>query len=338
MSSRGAELARKRSWIERVYAASIDSAQGVIQATSDSVRSIRSLPSFFVIGPPRTGSTWLYEILRDHALLPAPTKETRFFDTHFHRGIDWYRSHFPTLPANRRIGEIAPTYFASHEAVGRIATLLPHAKIVCVFRNPAERVLSLYRLKCAYGLIPWTFEQAMVRDPEMVESSRYATNLKAWQRALGADQVMAAVYEDLRDDPQSFLDTVVDFIGIPRFQLTGSQVQCVHSSEVMTHPRSYHRTRRASTMADWCKARKLDKLVAAVKNSPLRNLFLGGGPAFAELPQEVVVGLYKLFRPEVENLESMLNRDLSAWKSLDERHLSSSTTLQMTRARDALTP
>jgi hypothetical protein len=43
----------------------------------------------------------------------------------------------------------------------------------------------------------------------------------------------------------------------------------------MTHPRSYHRTRRASTMADWFKARKLDKLVATVRDSPLRKLFLG---------------------------------------------------------------
>ena len=319
MSNRGAELARKRSWIERVYAASIDNAQGVIRATSD---SIRALPSFFVVGPPRTGSTWLYETLRDRALLPAPTKETRFFDTHFYRGVEWYRSHFPASTANRRVGEIAPTYFASTEAVERIATLLPHAKVVCVFRNPAERLLSLYRLKRAYGLIPWTFEQAMAKDPEMVESSRYATKLKAWQCAMGADQVMAAVYEDLRDNPQSFLDSVVDFIGIPRFKLTESQAQCVHSSEIMTHPRSYHRTRRASTMADWCKARKLDKLVAAVRNSPLRKLFLGGGPSFTELPHEVVVGLYTLFHPEVEELESMLNRDLSAWKSMDERHLS----------------
>jgi hypothetical protein len=75
-------------------------------------------------------------------------------------------------------------------------------------------------------------------------------------------------------------------------------------------------------MADWCKARKLDKLVAAVRNSPLRKLFLGGGPSFAEPPHDVVLGLYKLFRPEVEELESMLNRDLSAWKSMDERRLS----------------
>lgn len=318
MSTRTAEMARKRSWMERLYASSVDNAHGAIRATSDSVRS---LPSFFVIGPPRTGTTWLYEILRDRALLPTPTKETRFFDTHFHRGIEWYRSHFPASTAGRRIGEIAPTYFASAEAAERISSLLPQAKIVCVFRNPVDRVMSLYKLKRAYGLIPWTFEQAMANDPEMLESSRYATKLKAWQSSVGKNQVMATLYDDLRENPQTFLDTVVDFIGVPRFKLTAAQAQFVHASETMTHPRSYHRTRGASTMADWCKARRLDKLVAAVRNSPLRRLFLGGGPAFAELPHEIVVGLYELFRPEIEELEGMLNRDLSAWKSIDERHL-----------------
>jgi hypothetical protein len=51
------------------------------------------LPSFFILGPPRTGTTWLHEVLRNHAELPSPTKETRFFDVHFHRGLDWYRAH-----------------------------------------------------------------------------------------------------------------------------------------------------------------------------------------------------------------------------------------------------
>jgi len=136
--------------------------------------------------------------------------------------------------------------------------------------------------------------------------------------------VLATLYDDLRDKPQKFLDTLVDFVGVPRFALTHSQMMCVHASETMTHPRSYHRTRRATALADWCKARQLDKIVAAVRNSPLRSLFLGGGSPFAEFPMETLLGLYELFRPEVEELESMLNRDLSAWKSISEEAFSAS--------------
>src|SRR5690242_2150942 len=74
--------------------------------------SVNVLPSFFVIGPPRTGTSWLHGILTAHAVLPFPTKETRFFDVHFQRGLAWYMAHFPSSTDSRPIAEIAPTYFA----------------------------------------------------------------------------------------------------------------------------------------------------------------------------------------------------------------------------------
>jgi len=310
VSRKAEEWARKRSWLEQVYATS-----PVVVGGRRASSALQVLPSFFVIGPPRTGTTWLHEVLQGHAVLPSPTKETRFFDRHFHRGLDWYRSHFPQVVNGQRMGEIAPTYFASIEAAERIARVVPNSKVVCVFRDPVQRVLSLYKLKRAYGLIPWTFEQAMVCDPEMRESSKYASRLKDWQNTLGRDQVLVTFFEDLCEQSQSYLDRFVDFIDIPRFPLTASQGMRIHASETMTHPRSYQRTRGATTMADWFKARRLDRLVAAVRNSPLRKLFLGGGPPFSEVPKETVLRLYQLFRCEVEELESMLNRDLSAWKT-----------------------
>ena len=139
--------------------------------------------------------------------------------------------------------ERSPTCFVSSAARERIADFVPAAKIVCVFRNPVERVLSLYRLKIAYGMIPWNFDQVLIHDPELMESGRYATNLKAWRRALGEDQVLATFYDDLRDEPQAYIDRLVDFIGVPRFKLSASQMGFVNASESMTHPRNYDRTR-----------------------------------------------------------------------------------------------
>jgi len=278
------------------------------------------LPTFFVVGPPRTGTTWLHEVLKDRVNLPG-IKETRFFDFNFHYGMPWYSAQFQTAMSmsGHRMGEIAPTYFVSPAARERIAEFVPGAKIVCVFRNPVERLLSLYRLKIAYGMIPWNFDQAIVHDPELMESGRYATNLKAWRRALGDDQVLATFYDDLRDEPQAYIDRLVDFIGVPRFQLTSSQLGFVNASESMTHPRNYHRTRRANVAADWFKARRLGRLVARVKKSPLCKLFLGGGSPFTELSSEVSVQMCEVFRPEVEELEIMSNRDLSAWKNHPSR-------------------
>ncbi len=272
------------------------------------------VPTFFVIGPPRTGTSWLHEVLSERTLLPNPTKETRFFDLHFHRGFEWYCAHYPNSPSGLLMGEVAPTYFASAEARQRMAKAIPKAKIICIFRDPVARMLSLYRLKLAYGMIRMSFEEAVVRDPELMETSRYATHLKAWRKDFGAEQILATSYDDLEGDPQQYLDKLLDFIGMPRFDLAQSRSRLVHATEGMTLPRSYYRTKAATAIADWLKARRLDHLVASVRNSGLRKLFLGGGTAFAEPSPKLIANLYKLCRAEVEELEVMLNRDFSAWK------------------------
>jgi len=271
-------------------------------------------PAFFIVGPPRTGSTWLYEVLRHRSVLPFPAKETRFFDSHFHRGLEWYLGHFPDRADARVMGEVAPTYFASSLARERIAQLAPAAKIVCTFRNPVERILSLYKVKRAYGMSPWSFDEAVAKDPELVASGRYATHLRAWQSDFGEDHVLATLYEDLRRDPQAYLEAVTDFIAVPRISLTPSERSRVHDSEDLTHPRSYVLNRLACSLADWFKAERMDRLLVAARRRILLRLLLGTGRKFEPLPADAVDRLYELFLPEVEELESILKRDLSAWK------------------------
>ena len=278
--------------------------------------SARPLPSFFIVGPPRTGTTWIHDVLKQHVNLPSPTKETRFFDVHFQRGLKWYRAHFPGSAADHPMGEIAPTYFASAQARERIAQTIPEAKLVFVFRNPVQRIVSLYRVKRAYGMYSWSLEQALDLDPELMASGMYAISLRDWQRTFRKDQILLTIYDDLRKEPQSYIDRLADFICIPRIALSKSQLKRSHSSEAMTEPRSYLATRMATTLADWLKARRLDDVVAAVRNSSLIKLFIGGGTPFKELSQDVLHRLTEIFRPEVDELETILGRDLSAWKTV----------------------
>jgi Sulfotransferase domain len=272
------------------------------------------LPSFIVVGPPRTGTSWLHEVLNQRANLPKPTKETRFFDLHFARGLKWYLGHFSRANEGCPFGEIAPTYFGSGQARERIATTIPHVKLVFIFRNPAQRLVSLYRLKRAYGMHDWTLEEALVRDPEMVESSLYATNLRKWREAFQSQQMMVNLFDDLSGDPQAFVDRLAVFLNIPRFKLAEKQLKQVYSSTQMTKPKSYLATRVATLMADWCKARRLDSIVAGVRESSLIRLFLGGGAPFPEIPPATMHKLWASSLSETEKLEELIGRDLSHWK------------------------
>jgi Sulfotransferase domain len=245
--------------------------------------NVSPLPSFFIIGPPRTGTTWLHNVLSPCASLSHPTKETRFFDQHFDLGLAWYRSHFRKAAEGRVTGEVAPTYFASPLARERIARIIPQAKIVCVFRNPVDRVVSLYRLKRAYGLIRWSFEEALKNDPELIETSRYAFHLEQWKQTFGNAQVMVTVHEDIESDPQSYLDRLANFIGLPRLQLRPIQLRHMLTSEDMTEPRHYYWTRGALLMSEWARRRRLDSVLATAKRVGGLKLFLGGGRRFSEL-------------------------------------------------------
>jgi LPS sulfotransferase NodH len=278
------------------------------------------LPAFVVAGPPRTGTSWLHEVLQPHAHLPGLTKETRFFDLHYARGLDWYRGHFPVANDGRPAGEIAPTYFASPTARDRIAQAMPHVQLVFIFRHPVQRLVSLYRLKKAYGLVSWSLEGALEKDPELMGSSRYAEHLAGWQRRFPAEQIHVTLYDDLQRDPQSFVNQIADFLGMPRFLLKEGSVEDLHphASARMTEPKWYLATRAATHIADWCKGRNLDGLVARVRNSKLNELFLGSGAAFPEIPRETKERIGRLLLPETEKLEALLGRDLSAWKRLPE--------------------
>lgn len=271
-------------------------------------------PSFIVVGPPRTGTSWLHKVLEPYATLPSPSKETRFFDLHYHRGPAWYDWHFPR---DRRgpMGEIAPTYFASMETRGRIAETLPGAKIIFIFRNPVERAVSLYRLKCAYGMFRWSFDEALRKDPELINSGLYWSHLSGWQKCFPDEQLLVSFYDDLVSDPQAFVNRITDFIGLPPITVSQSQLQREYSSQPMTRPRSYLATRAATRFANWCKSRHLDHLVASVRESALLNIFLGGGESLPSISPSTLADLAGIFRPEVEALESQLGRNLEYWKS-----------------------
>ena len=273
------------------------------------------IPSFFVLGPPRTGTSWLHEVLSPHTNLPSPTKETRFFDVHFDRGLDWYAARFPEVRNDRPTGEVAPTYFASPEARHRISQMAPQAKLIIIFRHPVQRVVSLYRVKRAYGMLSWSLEEALQRDPELLESGKYASQLKEWQSKFPEDQILVTFYDDLRTSPQKFLDKITEFIGIPPIEVGDDALRQVHSSERLTQPRNYLLTRGALGFADWCKAHNLDNVVSAVRNSRLMKMFIGSGPEFQQLSSTAKARISAAFIPEVENLERLMGRDLSHWKT-----------------------
>ena len=264
------------------------------------------LPSFFVVGPPRTGTSWLHQVLKHRAILP---------DLHFGRGVDWYIRHFPrSEESGLPTGEIAPTYFASPEARERIAHTVPEAKVACIFRNPVERIVSLYRVKRAHGMIPWPLEEALFKDKELLESSKYATHLLAWQQSLGKDQVLATLYDDLRESPQSYIDVLGEFVGIERFTVPSTAMRRVHTSESLAQPRWPTVTHTGWRIAEWLKSKRLNRVVVGIRDSLIGELLLASGMPFEHVSPDLSQTVYRLIADEIDGLQALLGWNLSHWR------------------------
>ena len=76
----------------------------------------------------------------------------------------------------------------------------------------------------------------------------------------------------------------------------------------------YLLTRSATLTAEGCKARRRHPIVWLEKLTSEKALF-GRRFAIRELRPQLALRLYEKFTPGVEELESLLNRDLSTWKS-----------------------
>ena len=277
------------------------------------------LPDFIAIGPPRTGTTWLYRALGGHVGLPRDTKETDFFSAHYAKGMQWYLEFFRNCAADLPIGEISPNYFAAPEAPERIAKDIPGCRIICTLRDPVDRLYSFYRLMRHNGWTRVTMEELAESVTPATEGSRYAHYLGRWRERFGAGRVLVALYDDLEHAPQQFLDTICGFIGIAPIALEGSPLLGKRVNSVTRGPRSALLAERAWRLRRWLETRKAGGAAIAMlrKAGVWRYSFRGGGE-FGPLDPALDRRLRERFQPEVEALETMIGRDLSAWKKPGE--------------------
>jgi hypothetical protein len=284
---------------------------------------VMRLPTFIHVGPPRTGTTWLHEVLTGHVGLPSE-KETRFFDARYDRGVEWYSSLFGDYPADVPAGEMGPTYFANAIARERIKRHIPDCKIIVTFREPAARLYSMYRL-IRSGRHPvehtfdeyWRFQVDCGADP-----CGYATQLKRWQATFGKSRVLVRFYEDLNSNPQGFLDAVCDFIGARRIVLDRATAG---SAKVYSAPAAAHSStlgRRAFEAMRWASRHGAGPLVALSQRNLLwKSIRRKLVEDFPPLSDESAEAIRAMMLPETEELERITGRNLSGWKPAAQNKL-----------------
>ena len=214
---------------------------------------LRQLPDFVIIGAQKAGTTTLYNSLKRHpGIAPASHKELFFFDLQYHRGPMWYRAHFPYRPSrwpvmtrgrSQRLlsGESTPNYLFHPHAPGRMAAVIPQAKLLVLLRNPVDRAYSHYQHQVRAGRETLSFEDAVEQEPvrlhgeleKMQADARYDSaarhrysylargvyveQLQRWERAFSRQHMLIVNSEAFYADPASTLQRVTAWLGLSRW-------------------------------------------------------------------------------------------------------------------------
>jgi hypothetical protein len=192
-------------------------------------------------------------------VVPASVKELHFFDKKFHKGLLWYRAHFPTRTQKRLFqyahkqafvtGEASAYYIFHPHAPKRVAQTLPHVKLIVLLRNPVDRAYSQYNFEVELGRETLSFEDALKHEEERIaiekekiladeryvsfDHSRfsylargiYVDQLQAWMDFFPRGQFLLLKSEDFYIDPAATLVQVSEFLKLPKLEIREREKQ-----------------------------------------------------------------------------------------------------------------
>jgi len=194
------------------------------------------LPDFIIGGAPRSGTTWLYQLLDRHPeiFMAKPlTPEPKYFlvDHLYEKGLAFYADRwFAAAGAAAHVGEKSTDYLESPPAAARMARDLPGVKLVFILREPADRAYSNYLWTRMNGLETEEFRTALRledrRERELPERLKFARPFSYFSRGLYADlltpylerfpreQILLLRFEDILSRPATLAERLHRFIGV----------------------------------------------------------------------------------------------------------------------------
>lgn len=295
-----------------------------------------TMPNFLVIGAAKAGTTSIHNYLDQHPqIFMSRLKETNFFAlegrprfagphdrTIVNRDMIWrerdYRRLFRKVRDEIAIGESSPRYLYTPGTARRIHRSLPDARLVAVLRQPAERAHSHFVMRRRDGFEPCaTLEEALADGPRRrrqnwasgryIEQGFYARQLGEYFACFPRHQMRLFLFEDLCDDPQGLLRAIFGFLGV-------DEDVPIDTSR---------RDNVSGTLANpilrflWTRTHPPRRVIRPLLPKGLRGLVsrfvISRSLQRVPLDRGLRRRLTALYRDDILELETMIDRDLSAW-------------------------
>jgi hypothetical protein len=217
---------------------------------TSSVQIEVKLPTFFIIGANKAGTTSLYHYCRQHPeIFMSKNKEPMFFLTsgpplikkeeaavgkpYLYFTLQEYMDLFASTNKPMR-GEASTAYLAKPDATLWIKKIIPNAKLIAILRNPIERAKSDYLYHHNGNIDKRTFGRAIddafrqitdkkpdngnpLMGPRYLNLGLYGSQLSVVKKYFPDDQLFIEDYEELNKDSVEFMQRIYKFLGVKEY-------------------------------------------------------------------------------------------------------------------------
>jgi len=302
------------------------------------------VPDFFIVGHSKSGTTALYQMLRQHPQIYMPdNKEPWFFADELHvrtpprpegtpETLEEYLRLFEGARPDQRAGEATALYLWSRTSARRIGEVQPAARIIAILREPASFLRSLHLqfiqtyvetendLRKALALeqarrqgrsIPrYTYWPDALLYSEHVQ---YVEQLRRYRAVFPPEQMLVLIYDDFRRDNEETVRRVLRFLDVDDTPAIDTQeanptvrARSQRLSELV-HALSVGRGPVSLAVKEGVKALTPRSLRQAVLEETKRR-FVFGDPGPPD--EELMLELRRRFKGEVAAVSEYLGRDL----------------------------
>jgi hypothetical protein len=290
----------------------------------------KQLPTFFIVGAPKAGTTSLHAYLQRHPEVFMPDRKEPHYFSRFEvdpafdnfrppiRDPKVYQELFTGSAGFKAVGEASSSYLSDAGAASKIKAAVPEAKIIISLRNPVQRAYSHYLMECREGRESRPFLEALAADQarpqkgwgisvQYVELGLYADQVDRFIRMFGRPNVKVLLFEELTRDTASVMREVALFLGVNPDLFPDSAFYTVYNPFAASRGAMSRWVLRFRPLRLWSRRWIPRTFRRAVRDNLLFKVVDKPGLAI-----DVARRLESIFTSDLRRLEKILDRDLGA--------------------------
>lgn len=297
------------------------------------------LPNFLIVGVAKSGTTSLYQYLKQHPeVYMCPVKEPKFITAQFLefplqgkgderierniiKNFSDYKNLFKKVGNEKAVGEASvDNLYYYDKAIKYIKEYLGDIKIIIILRNPIERAFSQYLMFRNHREY-LSFESALGEEEERKRKNWeffwyykdvgfYYKSVKAYTENFS--RVKIYLYDDLKNNPLGLMNDVYKFLKVDTSFTPDIGVK-YNISGVPKHRMLYDLVYKSNQFKDNMVKPVLNLFLTEGKRKQLKEKLKAKLIRKSKMKLETREYLKDTYRNDILSLQELLGRNLSQW-------------------------